>query len=166
VGSHPLAGDHRTGPEHARADLFEDRLVVVTPSEETRPAAVTEVCGFWQNLGAEVTTMTPSKHDEALAITSHLPHLVAVALANATPTEMLRLTASGWRDMTRIAAAEPALWQPIFASNRDHILDSLDLLTETLGNLRETLEEGDYETLTTMLQAAVNKKRERDALGD
>lgn len=166
VGSHPLAGDHRTGPEHARADLFEDRLVVVTPSEETRPAAVTEVCGFWQNLGAEVTTMTPSKHDEALAITSHLPHLVAVALANATPTEMLRFTASGWRDMTRIAAAEPALWQPIFASNRDHILDSLDLLTETLGNLRETLEEGDYETLTTMLQAAVNKKRERDALGD
>jgi len=166
VGSHPLAGDHRTGPEHARASLFEDRLVVVTPSEETRPAAVTEACGFWQSLGANVTTMTPARHDEALAITSHLPHLLAVALANATPTEMLRLTASGWRDMTRIAAAEPALWQPIFASNRDRILDSLDLLIETLGNLRETLEQGDYETLTTMLQAAVKKKRERDALGD
>ncbi|MEX0613873.1 MAG: prephenate dehydrogenase/arogenate dehydrogenase family protein, partial [Pirellulales bacterium] len=95
VGSHPLAGDHRTGAEHARADMFEGRTVVVTRSDATRPAAVTEVSGFWQSLGATVTTMTPAKHDAALAITSHLPHVAAVALAAATPMELLRLTASG-----------------------------------------------------------------------
>ena len=133
VGSHPLAGDHRTGPEHARADLFEGRTVVVTPTEHTRPAAVTEVSGFWQSLGANVTTMTPAKHDAALAMTSHLPHLVAVALAAATPAEFLPLTASGWRDTTRIAGGDPKLWQPIFAANREHVLDALDMMSQTLG---------------------------------
>ncbi|MEX2306495.1 MAG: prephenate dehydrogenase/arogenate dehydrogenase family protein [Pirellulales bacterium] len=166
VGSHPLAGDHRTGAEHARADMFEGRTVVVTRSDATRPAAVTEVSGFWQSLGATVTTMTPAKHDAALAITSHLPHVAAVALAAATPMELLRLTASGWRDTTRVAGADPKLWQAIFASNRQQVLDAIDLLSQTLENLREALEQGDYESLTLMLEAAAKKKRERDALGD
>jgi prephenate dehydrogenase len=166
VGSHPLAGDHRTGPEYARADLFDGRTVVITPTEATRPAAVTEASGFWQSLGANVTTMTPAKHDAALAITSHLPHLVAVALAAATPAELLPLTASGWRDSTRIAGASPKLWQPIFAANRDRVLDALDLVRQTLTNLRDSLEQGDYETLNSILQAAEKKKRDRDALGD
>src|SRR5436190_14317221 len=95
VGSHPLAGDHRTGPEHARADLFDGRTVVVTPTELTRTAAVTEVSGFWQALGATVRPMPPARHDAALALTSHLPHVAAAALAAATPTEFLHLTASG-----------------------------------------------------------------------
>src|SRR5436190_3082546 len=103
VGSHPLAGDHRTGPEHARADLFEGRTVVVTPTELTRTAAVTEIVGFWQALGANVQKMTPVQHDGALALTSHVPHLAAVAMAAATPSELLHVTASGWRDPTRVA---------------------------------------------------------------
>jgi prephenate dehydrogenase len=166
VGSHPLAGDHRTGAEHARADMFDGRVVVVTPSEATRPAAVTEVSGFWQGLGANVMTMTPAKHDAALAITSHLPHVAAVALAAATPTELLRLTAGGWRDTTRVAGGDPKLWQAIFADNRRHVLDAIDVLSETLANFRESLELGDRESLTGMLEAAAKKKRERDALGD
>jgi prephenate dehydrogenase len=166
VGSHPLAGDHRTGAEHARADMFEDRVVVVTPSEATRPAAVTEVSGFWESLGANVKTMTPSRHDAALAITSHLPHVAAVALAAATPTELLRLTAGGWRDTTRIAGADPQLWKAIFTANRQHVLDAIDVLSETLANFRESLELGDQESLTAMLEAAAKKKQERDALGD
>ena len=166
VGSHPLAGDHRTGAIHARADLFEDRMVVVTPTESTRPAAVTEISGFWESLGGKVTMMTPAKHDAALAMTSHLPHLVAVALAAATPTEFLPLTASGWRDTTRVAGGNPKLWQPIFAANRQHMLDALDVLSQTLGNLRETLEQGDYESLISILEAAAKRKRDRDALGD
>jgi len=166
VGSHPLAGDHRTGAIHARADLFEDRMVVVTPTESTRPAAVTEISGFWESLGAKVTMMTPAKHDAALAMTSHLPHLVAVALAAATPTEFLPLTASGWRDTTRVAGGNPKLWQPIFAANRQHMLDALDVFSQTLGNLRETLEQGDYESLISILEAAAKRKRDRDALGD
>ncbi len=166
VGSHPLAGDHRTGAEHARADLFDDRVVVVTPSPATRPAAVTEVSGFWESLGASVATMSPAKHDAALAITSHLPHAVAVALAAATPSELLRLTASGWRDTTRVAGGDPELWRAIFTANRRHVLEAMDLLTQTLGSLREALELGDQEKLTSMLEAAARKKRERDALGD
>jgi prephenate dehydrogenase len=116
VGSHPLAGDHRGGAEHARPDLFEGRTVVVTPTSATRPAAVVEITGFWQSLGARVTTMSPAEHDKALASTSHLPHLVAAALAAATPEKLLPLAASGWRDTTRVAAGDTNLWQPIFAA--------------------------------------------------
>jgi prephenate dehydrogenase len=166
IGSHPLAGDHRTGPEHARADMFEDRVVVVTPTEATRPAAVTEASGFWQSLGANVMSMPPAKHDAALALTSHLPHLVAMALAASTPAEFLPLTASGWRDTTRIAGADPRIWQPIFAANREHVLGALDTMSEVLGGLREALEHGDNETLLATLEAAAKKKRDRDALGD
>jgi prephenate dehydrogenase len=166
VGSHPLAGDHRTGPTHARADMFDGRTVVVTPTEHTRPAAVTEASGFWESLGANVVAMAPDKHDAALAMTSHLPHLVAIALAASTPSEYLQLTASGWRDTTRIAAADPKLWQPIFAANKERVLDALDLLSQKLDSLRDALDQGDYESLTAILEAAAKKKRERDALGD
>jgi prephenate dehydrogenase len=166
IGSHPLAGDHRTGPEHARADMFEGRTVVVTPTESTRPSAQTEANGFWQSLGANVMTMSPARHDEALAMTSHLPHLVATALAAATPSEFLPLTASGWRDTTRIAAADPRIWEPIFAANRERLLDALDTLSQTLGGLREALEQGDNESLIATLEAAAQKRQDRDALGD
>jgi len=166
VGSHPLAGDHRTGPEHARADLFDGRTVVVTPTELTRTAAMTEVSGFWQAMGAIVQSMPPARHDAALAITSHLPHLAAVALTATTPNEFLHLTASGWRDTTRIAGGDPKLWQAILTTNRQHVLDALDVMGQTLGNIRESLEQGDYESLLSILEAAAIKKRERDALGD
>jgi len=166
VGSHPLAGDHRTGPEHARADLFDGRTVVITPSEHTRPAAITEVSGFWQSLGANVVRMTPEQHDAALAVTSHLPHFAAVALAAATPNELLPLTASGWRDTTRVAGGDPALWQAIFTANRQHVLDAIDLMEVTFKKLRDSLEQGDNESLISILETAAKKKRDRDALGD
>jgi len=166
VGSHPLAGDHRTGPAHARADLFDGRTVVITPTEYTRPAAVTEVSGFWQSLGAYVRNMTPADHDRALAITSHLPHATAVALAAATPTELLGLTAGGWQDTTRVAGGDPALWQAILTANREHVLEALDLMQQTYTSLRESLEQGDNESLLLILEAAARRKRERDALGD
>ncbi len=166
VGSHPLAGDHRAGPEHARADLFEGRTVVVTPTELTRTAAVTEVSGFWQSLGATVQTMPPDQHDMALAVTSHLPHLAAVAVAAATPKDFLRLTATGWRDTTRVAGGDPKMWQAILSANRQHVLDALDAMGQALGNIRESLEQGDYESLLAILEVAAMKKRDRDALGD
>lgn len=165
VGSHPLAGDHRTGPEFARADLFDGRTVVITPTSETRPAAVTEASGFWESLGANVVTMTPAKHDEALAVTSHLPHMVAIALSACTPKEFLPLTASGWRDTTRIAAVDPKIWQPIFTANRQRVLDAVDSYRKTLEVMRNALEQGDNETLVTTLEAAAKKRRDRDALG-
>jgi prephenate dehydrogenase len=166
VGSHPLAGDHRTGADFARADLFDNRTVVITPTDATRPAAVTETRGFWESLGANVTTMSAAKHDAALAMTSHLPHLAAVALAAATPRNLLPLAASGWRDTTRVAGGDPKLWQPIFAANRQHVLEALEQLADSLDNIREALEHGDWESFNAILETAAKVRRERDALGD
>jgi prephenate dehydrogenase len=166
VGSHPLAGDDRGGVEFARADLFDGRTVVVTPTAETRPAAVVEITGFWQSLGANVTTMTPPAHDAALAATSHLPHLVAAALAAATPQDLLPLAASGWRDTTRVAAGDPKLWQPIFATNRSHVLAALDRFLRSVTAVREALDQADDRQLLRILEQAKTIKRRHDALGD
>lgn len=166
VGSHPLAGDHRGGVEFARADLFDRRTVVVTPTEETRPAGIVEMTGFWQSLGATVMKMSPAEHDAALAATSHVPHLVAAALAAATPEKLLPLAASGWRDTTRVAAGDPNLWEPIFATNRQHVLSALDRFLTTLAELRESLDQEDERLLHRILEQAKTIKRTRDALGD
>ena len=166
VGSHPLAGDHRGGPEHSRADLFDGRTVVITPTDETRPAAALEATGFWQSLGAKVVTMAPAEHDAALAMTSHLPHLVAAALAAATAHDVLPLAASGWRDTTRVAGGDAELWRPIFATNRQHVLAALDRYNSVLAALRDALEQGDDEHLVQILERAKQVKAKRDALGD
>jgi prephenate dehydrogenase len=166
VGSHPIAGDHRGGPEFARGDLFEGRAVVITPTSHTRPAAVTEVSGFWENLGGKVSTMSPAEHDSALAMTSHLPHLMASALVAATPAELLGLTAGGWRDATRIAGGDPNLWLPIFASNRQAVLEALARFDLQLSAMREMLEQADDIGLGRALQMAAARKSQRDALGD
>ncbi len=166
VGSHPLAGDHRGGSEHARSDLFENRIVVVTPTATTRPAAVLEISGFWQSLGARVVTMSPAEHDRALAATSHLPHLIAAALAAATPEDLLPLAASGWRDTTRVAAGDANLWEPIFVANREHVLLALGRFLAKTTQLRDALENSDNRQLCAILQQAINTKRARDALGD
>jgi hypothetical protein len=105
--SHPLAGSEKCGVEFARADLFDARVVVVTPSRRTSADDAQAVADFWSGLGASVLMMSPEAHDKALAATSHLPHLVASALAAKTTSADLPLTASGWRDVTRIAAGDP-----------------------------------------------------------
>ena len=107
--------------------------------------------------------MTPTEHDEAVAITSHLPHLVAYALASATPLSLGPLAASGWRDTTRVAAAEPDLWQQIFASNHQAVLAALDRFETSLAALRTAVAQGDTTALRDLLEQA---KRTRDALGN
>jgi prephenate dehydrogenase len=163
VGSHPLAGDHRTGPEHARADLFEGRVVVVTPEDDTAPGLVERVKEFWQSLGASVSLLSPEEHDRALAATSHLPHLIAAALAAATPEEWLELTAAGWGDSTRIAAGDPQLWTQIFAQNRAAVIDALRRFEHKLTGLDDALAGMDDVSLAAQLSEA---KRIRDAVGD
>ena len=108
VGSHPLAGSEKQGPTHADADLFVGRLVVVTPTAATEEPALARIVTFWEGLGARVKFMDPEAHDRALALTSHLPHLVASALAGVMPTDLKELIATGFRDTTRIAAGDPA----------------------------------------------------------
>jgi len=166
VGSHPLAGDHRTGVDFARGDLFEGRKVVVTPTERTHRAAVVEIGGFWQSLGAEVVVMSPAEHDQALAATSHLPHLIASALALATPKDLLPLAASGWRDTTRVAAGDPEMWRAIFATNRQEVLEALKRFERWTGEIREILTLGQDERLLRILERAQWMKANRDTLGD
>lgn len=162
VGSHPIAGSEKTGPEAARADLFEERVVVVTESEISDHDVVDTIEAFWQSLGARVVRMSPEDHDAALARTSHLPHLVASALAVATPEEVLPLTAGGWQDTTRIAASDPELWRQIFLANSAHTLKALADFETVLKSLRAAMEQADADRLTALLAEG---KRRRDAVG-
>jgi cyclohexadieny/prephenate dehydrogenase len=163
VGSHPLAGSEKRGPDHADANLFEGRWTVVTRTPRTDTAALEKIVDFWQAVGARVTIMTPDDHDRALAITSHLPHLLAAALAGILPAELFDLTATGFRDTTRIAAGDPGLWTAICAHNREALLSALAPLDERLRQFRRALESRDWTALESLL---VQAKKVRDALGN
>jgi prephenate dehydrogenase len=163
IGSHPLAGNEKKGPQHASADLFADRVVVITPTSDTRGEDLARLSDFWTALGAQVVHMPADEHDRALAATSHLPHLVASALAAATPAKHLALTAGGWQDTTRIAAGDPTLWRQILLTNRANVLASLDDLTARLTAWRTALEAGDATELERLLSEG---KRIRDAAGN
>jgi prephenate dehydrogenase len=162
VGSHPLAGSEKNGATAAAADLFADRIVVVTPTSASSAAAVVEIEAFWQSLGARVVQMSPAEHDAVLAHTSHLPHLLASALAAATPEELLPLTAAGWQDTTRIAAGEAELWRQIFLATRACTLKALADFETVLARLRSALEAADGPLLAELLTEG---KRRRDAVG-
>jgi cyclohexadieny/prephenate dehydrogenase len=162
VGSHPLAGSEKQGPEHADENLFQDRLTIVTRTAATEPQALEKTSTFWRALGSKVRVMEPTEHDKALAFTSHLPHLVAAALAGALPGAWGELTASGFRDTTRIAAGDPALWTAIFSQNHAAVLDALGLLLDRLERCRECLSAGNWAALNDLL---VQAKKVRDALG-
>ena len=163
VGSHPLAGGERNGVDFARADLFDGKVVVATPSPNTDPADLDAVTDFWQSLGASVIAMPPDVHDRALATTSHLPHLVASAAAQITPVADLQLTAGGWRDLTRIASGDPDLWSQILLDNRASILNSLAGFEKTMAEFRAALENADAAKLRQLLMEG---KLRRDALGN
>jgi prephenate dehydrogenase len=173
VGGHPLAGSEKTGPEHARADLFEGRIVVVTPSKSQTIAnddknsqevieSVRDVAEFWSSLGASVVMMSPAEHDAALASTSHLPHIVASALARATDKSNLLLTAGGWRDSTRIAAGDSQLWTQIALSNQKNLLKALAGYESSLKKFIAALKKGDPKQLSQLFAEA---KEIRDAVG-
>jgi cyclohexadieny/prephenate dehydrogenase len=162
VGSHPLAGSEKRGPDHADANLFEGRWTVVTRTPRTAPAALQKIVAFWQAVGARVTIMTPGDHDRALAMTSHLPHLVAAALAGILPVELHDLTATGFQGTTRIAAGDPGLWTAIFEHNRDALLAALEPFDERLRQFHVALENRDGAAILDLLGQA---KKVRDALG-
>lgn len=161
IGSHPLAGSERSGASAADADLFVDRVVVITPEESAPRGDLDALGGFWRGLGARLVEMGADEHDRALAATSHLPHFVAAALAAATPPELLGLCAGGWADCTRIAAGDPELWRQIFIENRGPLLAALSRFEERLAALGEVLENGDDLALLRLLAAA---KERRDSL--
>jgi prephenate dehydrogenase len=162
VGSHPIAGSEKSGADGARADLYVGRTVVVTPTPASDGAVAKEIERFWQSLGAETVRMSPADHDAALARTSHLPHVVASALAAATPADLLPLAATGWSDTTRIAAGNEELWRQILLANRGPTLNALAEFETVIDRLKRALETGDGRLLAEILAEG---KRRRDALG-
>lgn len=162
VGSHPLAGSHKRGPQAADPALFEDKLTVLTPVESTPQSDTRSISAFWQLIGAQVCHLSPSEHDRLLASASHAPHIVAAALAAATPREAHRFTAGGWRDTTRIAAGDPDLWADILLDNAKAVTAQIENFSQVSDQLQHAIEEGDRPTLIKLLTLA---KESRDALG-
>lgn len=152
VPGHPIAGSEKSGVEAARADLFYRHKVILTPLEDTSEQAVELVQRMWRAVGADVESMPLADHDEVLAATSHLPHLLAFSLVDTLAgrsenLEIFRYAAGGFRDFTRIAASDPVMWRDVFLANRDAVLRSLDAFTRDLARLRTAVDEGDAKTL-------------------
>jgi prephenate dehydrogenase len=162
LGSHPIAGSHRRGPAAADAELFAGRVTVVTPVAATPKADAEEIGGFWASLGSTVFMMPPREHDRILAATSHAPHVVAAAVAAATPPASRAFTAGGWRDTTRIAAGDPELWADILLDNGPNVAVALTRFAGQVERLLAAIEAGDRRRLVTLLKRA---KDNRDAVG-
>ncbi len=162
LGSHPLAGSEKNGPSHANANLFEGRVAILTPTKNTRAEDFDALEKFWSSLGSVVIQMSAAEHDRALALTSHLPHAAAAALAATLPETYFRLTGSGFLDTTRLAGGDPELWKQIFSANRANVLAALEKYLERLNALVKAIRQGDDTTLEEILTRA---KRNRDALG-
>ena len=162
VGAHPVAGSHRRGPTAADPHLFTGRVTIVTPAAATPAVDVEEIGGFWSALGSTVYTMPPREHDRILAMTSHAPHVVASAIAAATPAEARQFTAGGWRDTTRIAAGDPELWADILLDNAAPVAKALSRIAGATEKMLAALESGDRRRLVSLLTRA---KEDRDAVG-
>jgi cyclohexadieny/prephenate dehydrogenase len=154
VPAHPVAGTEHSGPDSGFAELFINRWCILTPPEGTDPDAVGRLRAFWAALGARVEIMTPDHHDLVLAITSHLPHLIAYTivgtadeLAQVTSSEVIKFSAGGFRDFTRIAASDPIMWRDVFLANKEAVLEMLGTFNEDLSKLTRAIRRGDGEAL-------------------
>jgi cyclohexadieny/prephenate dehydrogenase len=154
VPAHPVAGTEHSGPDAGFAELFVGRWCILTPPEGADAGAVKRLAAFWQALGAKVESMPAPHHDLVLAITSHLPHLIAYTivgtadeLAEVTRSEVLKFSAGGFRDFTRIAASDPTMWRDVFLANKDAVLEMLGTFTEDLSKLTRAIRRGDGEAL-------------------
>ncbi len=154
VPGHPVAGTEHSGPESGFAELFQDRWCILIPLPETAPEAVAKVSHMWGTAGMRVVTMTAAHHDRVLAMTSHLPHLIAytivgtaTSLEESLKSEVIAFSASGFRDFTRIAASDPVMWRDIFLNNREAVLDVLQRFSEDLTALQRAIRWGEGDTL-------------------
>lgn len=154
VPGHPLAGTEFSGPEAGFAELFEQRWCVLTPLPHTPPDAVEKVAAMWRAVGSNVDTMDPEHHDRVLAITSHLPHLIAYTIVGTATDlgadlkqEVIKYSASGFRDFTRIAASDPVMWRDVFLNNKEAVLEVLQRFTEDLTALQRAIRRGEGDTL-------------------
>jgi cyclohexadieny/prephenate dehydrogenase len=154
VPGHPIAGTEYSGPDAGFATLFENRWSILTPLEDTDQEATQAIKALWKGCGSNVSIMAPKHHDLVLAITSHLPHLIAynivgtaADLEDDTKSEVIKFSASGFRDFTRIAASDPAMWRDVFLHNREAVLEMLNRFTTDLAELTRYVDEGDGQAL-------------------
>ena len=161
IGSHPLAGSEKRGFEYAQPDLFEGRVCVIVPDDDTPEAEVMRLAGFWHFIGMNVIPLSAAEHDRTLARTSHVPHVAAAALALTLLESDRMLAATGFRDTTRIAAGDPSVWIPILLQNRDAIVAGLDRYEHVLEKFRQAVANEDTTALRELLAEA---KHSREAL--
>ena len=154
VPAHPVAGTEHSGPDSGFAELFINRWCILTPPVGTEASATEKLRAFWAAMGAKVEVMTPDHHDLVLAITSHLPHLIAYTivgtadeLAQVTSSEVIKFSAGGFRDFTRIAASDPTMWRDVFLANKEAVLEMLGTFNEDLSKLTRAIRRGDGEAL-------------------
>ncbi len=166
VPAHPVAGTEHSGPESGFASLFENRWCILTPPAETDVDAVEKLKRLWQAVGANVEIMEAEHHDRVLAITSHVPHLIAytivgtaIDLEQATEQEVIKFSAGGFRDFTRIAASNPTMWRDIFLNNREAVLEIVQRLSEDLAVLQRAIRWGQGDVLFEHFTRARNVRR-------
>ena len=166
IPGHPLAGTEQSGPRSGFAELFHHRWCILTPVAGTDIAAIEKLTKFWEALGSNVEVMTADHHDLVLAITSHLPHLIAyntvataADLETVTNSEVIKYSATGFRDFTRIAASDPTMWRDIFLNNKEAVLEMLGRFTEELAVLQRAVRWGDGETLFNLFTRAREVRR-------
>lgn len=158
IGSHPIAGSELTGFEHSDAELFVNRLCVVTPVNATSNNTE-RIVAFWKSIGATVQQMSPDEHDRVLALTSHLPHILAAVTSGCVTTELLPFTGTGFRDTTRIAAGSASLWTSILLGNAAHCVESIDAAERLLQSFRRAITSGDASTLESLLESAAQRRK-------
>ena len=179
VPAHPVAGTEKSGPEAGFGSLFHGRWCIVTPLADGDPVAAARVGEFWRRLGSNVETMAPDHHDRVLAITSHLPHLIAYTivgtandLAEVTESEVIKFSAGGFRDFTRIAASDPTMWRDVFLTNKEAVLEMLQRFSEDLSQLQRAIRWGDGDTLfehftqTRAIRRSIVDQGQDDAAAD
>lgn len=154
IPAHPVAGTEQSGPDAGFASLFRNRWCIVTPPADVDQARLARLVALWEAFGARVETMDAEHHDLVLAVTSHLPHLIAYTivgtasdLERVTQSEVIKYSAGGFRDFTRIAASDPTMWRDVFLNNRDAVLDMLSRFDRDLTELRDAIRDGDGDVL-------------------
>jgi cyclohexadieny/prephenate dehydrogenase len=172
IPGHPVAGTEQSGPESGFAELFRNRWTILTPLPDSDRVAVERLEKFWRGCGANVEIMTPAHHDMVLAITSHLPHLIAyniVATAadieDVTNSEVIKFSAGGFRDFTRIAASDPTMWRDVFLNNKEAVLETLGRFSEDLALLQRAIRWGDGDTLFNLFTRSREVRRSIIAAG-
>jgi prephenate dehydrogenase len=162
IGSHPIAGSHRQGFEAADANLFEGRTCVVTPLPSAATSQVNRVERLWHAIGMRAIQMSPDDHDQALAMTSHLPHLVASALASTLTEANQPLTGSGFRDTTRIAAGDPDLWTSILLQNAQHVIRGIEAVQHQLEAFKKSLASQNGQQIKQLLSEGKQRLKSND----